>query len=146
MRALGVDVGSVRIGLAVSDETGTLCTPLDVCKRTPSLKRDAATIAQRACDAEVVRIVVGHPLLDSGDTSPAAKAAEEFAQRLGRYTDIPVVLWDERLSSFEAEERLRNAGVSARRMRDLIDSQAAAVILESYLNHLKDHPSRDDVS
>lgn len=146
MRALAVDPGSVRCGLAVSDELGTLATPLDAFPRTASIKRDAAAIAGMAERLQAQRIVVGLPLRESGEAGPEALAAEEFADRVRRYTHIPVVLWDERLSSFEAETRLREAGVNARKMRERIDSQAAAVILESYLNHLRDNPTTEDAA
>lgn len=133
MRILAIDVGTVRVGVAVSDELGILATPLEHYRRTGSLRKDARAVADIAEGQGVSEILVGHPVQMSDEVGTAALAAEEFAERLTRYTRIPVRLLDERLSSVEAERRLREAGVDSRKARSLVDSQAAAVLLESYL-------------
>ena len=133
MRVLAVDVGSVRTGLAVSDELGILASPLPALRRTESIRKDARAIAQTAEQLAVETIVVGLPLGLDGTEGAAAAMAREMAARVSRYTRIPVVLHDERWTTAEASERLRQAGVDSRRARGLVDSQAAAVLLESYL-------------
>lgn len=130
---LALDVGSVRIGLAISDELGVLATPLERYLRTDSLRRDASAVAEIASQRGAEKIVVGHPKQLSSERGTSAAAAEEFADRLRRYTRIPVILLDERYTSVEAARLLREAGVDSRKARELIDSQAAAVLLESYL-------------
>jgi len=132
LRILAIDVGTVRLGVAVSDELGILATPLEHYRRTGSLRKDARAIAEIAEGQGAGEILVGHPVQMSDEIGTAALAAEEFAERLTRYTRIPVRMVDERLSSVEAERRLREAGDS-RKARSLVDSQAAAVLLESYL-------------
>jgi len=122
----------------MSDEMGILCTPIAALVRTPSIKRDSRAIALKAEEIGAECIVVGLPLEMNGEHGKSALQAEEFARRLQNYTRVPVVLQDERLSSFEAEDRLREAGVKSRKVRGLLDSQSAAVILESYLGELRD--------
>jgi putative Holliday junction resolvase len=131
-RVLGVDYGKVRVGLAVSDPLGLTALPLEVVERP---KRgslvDAVVAAARRVEAE--RIVVGLPLRLDGSSGVAAEAARSFAKSLEERSGLPVVCWDERLSTVEASRGMRAAGVSARRQRGVVDKVAAAVILASYL-------------
>lgn len=140
MRALGVDFGTVRVGLAVSDDLGVLATPLPFLKRSDSIRKDAQAVAETAEEENVQQVVVGLPLTLDGGRSRSTELAEEFGRRIGRYTKIPVIFFDERFSSSEAEERLMQAGLDSRKARQKMDSQAAAVLLESYLRSRK---SRD---
>ncbi|BCW98006.1 MAG: putative pre-16S rRNA nuclease [Armatimonadota bacterium] len=133
MRVLAVDLGSVRTGLAVSDELGILASPLPPLRRTESIRKDARAIAETAERLKAQKIVVGLPVGLDGTEGPAATMAREMAERISRYTRIPVVLHDERWTTVEAAERLREAGLDSRRARQIVDSQAAAVLLESYL-------------
>ncbi len=132
MRTLGVDLGRVRIGLAVADDLLATARALTTITRTAEA-RDLAAIVAVARDYEVTRAVLGLPLNMDGSEGPAARLARAFAPRLEAALGVPVELVDERLSSFEAESRLRERGISSRDMRGKVDAEAAAVILEGWL-------------
>lgn len=142
MRILAIDPGTVRCGLAVSDSLGMLATPLEAVAVGDG--RDlVARLAARAAELEVQRIIVGHPLNMDGTAGPRAQASARLVEALQTATTIPVELVDERLSSFEAEDRLREAGRRPRgRVRSgraghrdaQVDSAAAAVFLQWFLD------------
>jgi putative Holliday junction resolvase len=127
-----VDIGEARIGLALSDPTGTLCTPLTTleAKGPPD---DQQRIAEVAAKHGVEAIVVGLPVNMDGSYGPSARRAQAFCRTLRTLTETPVVTYDERLTSHEAESRLRAAGVQPSRDKGRVDAAAAALILESYL-------------
>ena len=127
-----MDLGDARMGLAVSDPTGTVVTPLDALVRGGG-SEDVQAIANAAQEWEAVSIVVGLPLGMDGRRGVQARKALDFCDQLRNVTKTPVSTWDERLSTVEAAARLRDAGVSASRNRGRLDSAAAAVILEAYL-------------
>jgi putative Holliday junction resolvase len=127
-RVLGVDIGSVRIGLAVSDPEGITAQPLEVLKGA-----DAKAVADRARELDVEEIVVGIPLRLDGTRGPEVEAAESFARELEAESSLPVHRWDERLSTVEAERAMRAGGRSARKQRGVVDKVAAAIILGAYL-------------
>jgi putative Holliday junction resolvase len=135
-RALGVDLGSRRIGLALSDPTATVAMPLDVIVRSGERARDHDAIVRAARDAGAHIIVVGLPLSLSGATGPAAKSAlaeiEELRAVAG--TDIDVVAYDERLTTVTAERALTEAKMRRDARRRVIDKVAAAVMLQSWLD------------
>lgn len=131
-RVLGVDLGSARVGLAVSDPEGIVARPLEVLEGLET-EGFASAIAERARDLEVSEIVVGIPLRMNGDRGPEAMAAEEFARRLEESVEVPVRRWDERLSTVEAERAMRAAGKDARAQRGVVDKVAAALVLGAYL-------------
>jgi len=133
MRFLGVDVGRARIGLALADDVLRTARPF----RTVARRADAATFAEigsAAREFEVQRVVVGLPLNMDGSEGEAARHARAFAARLGAALGVPVELFDERLSTFEAETRLRDQGFSAKDRRSRVDAEAAAVILQGWLD------------
>jgi putative holliday junction resolvase len=135
MAIAGIDFGRKRIGLAVSD--GQAAYPIGVMERR-SLKYDLDAIRSRLADREVSLIVVGLPLNVDGTEGPSARAARAFAEHLGSATGLPVEMFDERLTSVEADERLREAASSrtskgAARRKAARDAVAAAVILEGWL-------------
>ena len=132
MRTLGVDLGRVRIGLALVDEVLRTPRALLTLTRTTSAK-DLAAIGEVARTYEVSRVVLGLPLNMDGTEGSSARLARAFAPKLEAALGVPVELHDERLSSFEAETRLRGRGISARDQRGRLDAEAAAVILESWL-------------
>ncbi len=138
-RILAVDPGSKRIGIAVSDPTGTIANPLTVIKHT-SRREDAARVAELAAQQGAARIVVGHPLGADGEIGPAAARAERFAEVLRELTGLPVVLWDEYGSTREARQARIALGVSRAKRRGHLDDLAAAVILQSYLDFVASHP------
>jgi putative holliday junction resolvase len=131
-RILAVDLGSRRIGLALSDPTGTVATPFDT---IPHRERgtDLATVAALARAHGAERIVIGWPRNMDGTVGPAATRAEAFARALRPIAGVPVDLWDERLSTAAAERTLREASVRRDRRRAVRDRVAAALILQSYL-------------
>lgn len=133
MRTLGVDLGRVRIGLAVADEILRTARAVTTVVRRGEAE-DLAAIAEVARDYEVSRAVLGLPLNMDGTEGPSARLARGFAPRLEAALGVPVELFDERLSSFEAESRLRARGVSARAQRGQVDAEAAAVILQGWLD------------
>ncbi|HEU4489268.1 MAG TPA: Holliday junction resolvase RuvX [Jiangellales bacterium] len=129
---LGVDVGTVRVGLAASDAAGVLATPVETVRRGHG---DLDRIAEVAADRGAVEVVVGLPRSLSGSEGAAAGAARQFATALARrLSEIPVRLVDERLSTVTATRGMRAAGVSARRGRAAVDQAAAVVILQDALD------------
>jgi len=135
MRLLGLDVGDVRIGIAVCDSLEIAAFPVGVVRRVGSLKRDVVAVVAVATEQEAEGVVIGLPLSLNGDLGPQAQKTQGFAKALANVLPMPVVLWDESLSSVEAEEILIAQGVSRAKRRERIDQTAAALILESYLAH-----------
>jgi putative Holliday junction resolvase len=138
MRLLGLDVGDVKIGVAVCDSLEFAAFPVGLVRRVGSLKRDVAVIAALAAEQEAEGIVIGLPLSLNGEVGPQAQKTQGFAKALANVLPLPVLLWDESLSSVEAEELLIAQGVSRAKRRDRIDQTAAALILESYLAHRRE--------
>lgn len=136
-RILGIDPGTHRIGVAVSDPMRILAQPL-VTVRSRGERRDVEALGELARRHEVVAIVVGLPLNMDGTPGTGYDAAERLMERLRQVTGLPVMGWDERLTSAQAERTLVEAGVSARkrRRRGATDRVAAALILESFLASL----------
>ena len=132
VRTLGVDLGRVRIGLALADDVLRTARPLATLSRRGEAA-DLAAIAKLAREYEVSRAVVGLPLNMDGSEGPSARLARAFQPRLAAALGVPVELFDERLSSFEAESRLRERGVSSKDQRGMVDEEAAAVILQGWL-------------
>ena len=120
------------MGLAVSDPTGTVVTPLDALGRVGG-PADVSAIAATAEEWDVAAIVIGLPLGMDGRRGEQARKALRFCDELKKVTSTPVSTWDERLSTVEAAAKLREAGVQASRNRGRLDSAAAAVVLEAYL-------------
>lgn len=133
----GIDLGKRRIGLAVSTPDQLSTYPVETIERGRSLRADLATLRARLTALEVRRVVVGLPLNMDGTVGPQARAAQIFARRLEEATGIRVELCDERLSSFEAEERLKALPVRRNRRKLAIDAIAASVILETWLRSQK---------
>jgi putative holliday junction resolvase len=132
---LGIDAGEKRVGLAVSDELRMLARPLVVLDRRHGLAPVLDRIRAIAEADGVGRIVVGWPLNSDGSVGPQARRAEAFAAVARRVVGLPVELWDERLSTVEAQAILRQQGRHRRaRERADIDAVAAAVILQDYLD------------
>jgi putative holliday junction resolvase len=136
MRYLGVDVGEKRVGVAISDPDGQFAVPLRTLVRTePDGVIDE--IAALVAEEHVVAVIVGLPLSLDGTVGPQAESVQEFVRQLLPAVSVPVVLWDERLSTVQAEELLRRGGRTARRSRKdkgVVDTMAATVILQDYLD------------
>lgn len=132
--ALGLDVGKKRVGVAGCDRTGLISTPLTTLKRT-SFQRDVEQLRQLTQEREVQVLVVGLPYSMDGTLGTQARQVQKFAQQLGNALQLPVEYVDERLTSIEAEEQLRgDRCFSPRRDKALIDAQAAAIILQQWLD------------
>ena len=129
---MALDPGSRRIGVAVSDELGILARPVAVIERT-SRARDLEQLTSLVRDLDPSEIVVGLPLLPSGDRGPQAVGSERFAARVGEVFGLPVRLWNESYSTVEALRR-RAARAPRGRRRAAVDAEAAAVILQDYLD------------
>ena len=129
---LGLDVGTVRIGVALSDPLGYTAQPLEVIerKRTPPFARVAALVAEY----EVTEIVVGLPLRLDGTEGPAVESVRAFTKELLASVTVPVVFWDERLSTAQAERLMISGGARREERRAGIDRVAAALILQSFLD------------
>jgi len=133
-RAIGLDLGTRRIGVALCDSAGTLATPYEVVRRSGDRARDHREVRRLAEEAGAEVVVVGLPLSLDGTVGPAATAALAEADELEAAVGLPVVTWDERLSTVEAHHRLRAAGVGSRKGRQVVDQVAATVILQSWLD------------
>jgi putative Holliday junction resolvase len=129
-RVIALDVGERRIGVAVSDPTGTLATPHSVIRRRSKVE-DFAAVARLVIELEVERVVVGLPLSLNGEVGPQARRVSRYAQALAQRLDVPVELHDERYSTITADALLTESG---RKRRVPIDAAAAAVILQDYLD------------
>jgi len=130
---LALDVGERRVGVAITDPLGLWARPLKVIVRR-SKKEDFDAIARLVDEHQAACIVVGHPLSLDGQVGPQAQRVERYASALAEHVRVPVVLWDERLSTAEAEQLLRESGETTREFRSRVDAVAAAVILQSYLD------------
>ncbi len=131
-RVLGVDYGEKRVGLAISDEGRKIASPLTV------LRRDAPDEAQRfqrlVRDEEVSLIVVGLPIRTTGHEGEKARQARAYGTWLHRVTGLPVVFWDERFTTAEAEQLLLHAGLTKKQRKERLDKVAAQRLLQTYLD------------
>jgi putative Holliday junction resolvase len=132
-RILGLDVGDKRIGVAVSDPSGMLATPLVTIQRK-NMKTDVARLAALASEQEAGMIVVGLPLNMDGTEGEQARKVRSLAKQLAFATRLPIEFEDERLSTFAATENLVERGVKTGHNRELVDMEAAAIILRSFLD------------
>ena len=131
-RILALDIGEARIGVAVCDPGGIVCTPLAAITRKDT-REDLAEVVETARREGVERIVAGLPLTMAGRRGTQAQTVLRFCSQLRDTSSLPVDTWDERLTTVEAEARLREAGVQPSRDRGRLDSAAAALVLETYL-------------
>ncbi|HEY7761653.1 MAG TPA: Holliday junction resolvase RuvX [Actinomycetota bacterium] len=132
-RVLGLDLGDARVGVAISDPERRVAVPHGTI-RTGQPPGELKAVAALVGELDVTAVVVGHPRSMSGASGPRAQQAEAFAEALRAIVGVPVELQDERLSTAEAERSLREAGVSGRRRRQVVDESAATVILGAWLD------------
>lgn len=132
MRILAVDHGEKRIGLAISDLTGTIANPLTVVKHVSRII-DAAQVAELATQNDVGLIVIGQSFDEDGNANPAGRRAARFADELKNQTNIPIELWDESFSTQIARQARIELGVSRKKRAGHQDEFAAVVILQSYI-------------
>lgn len=140
MRALGIDLGTKRIGLAVSDLSGTIASPHSVLSRAKSVRLDHLKIAEIVLQEEVEVVVVGLPLLMAGGHGRAAKAATTEARQLSTVLSVPVEMFDERMTTVAADRALKESNLSASARRQYVDKVAAAIMLQAWLEsrHLRE--------
>jgi putative holliday junction resolvase len=131
-RILAIDYGSRRMGLAVSDALGITAQGLETLERK-NKRSDFARLERTIREHRVTEIVLGNPLRMSGEEGAQSRKVAEFAEELRRRFEIPVHLWDERLTSSEANRLLRDAEVSLQRRTQAVDRMAATLILQSFL-------------
>ena len=134
MRVLALDLGSKRIGVAVSDRSGTLASPLTVLSRSGRTQTDHERIRALVVEEEAERVVVGLPLSMDGSIGKAARAAINEAEALSTVVGVPVETLDERLTTVTADRMLLESGMRGQDRRKVIDKVAAAVILQTWLD------------
>ncbi|OAA17728.1 Putative Holliday junction resolvase [Corynebacterium afermentans subsp. afermentans] len=142
-RRIGIDVGTVRIGVASSDQDATLATPVETVRRVTGFKdrdgEDIERLLELIDEFEAVEVVVGLPSNLNGDGSKSVKHAKEIAFRIKRRSDVPVKVADERLTTVAATQALRASGVREKDARAVIDQAAAVEILQSWLDGRKNY-------
>jgi putative pre-16S rRNA nuclease len=135
---IGIDAGTKTLGLALSDVTRTIASPLTVVRRT-KFKEDAAELLRRAAEHGVGGFVLGLPINLDGTSGPRVQATRAFARNMNALTALPILLWDERLSTAAAERTLLEADASRKRRAEVIDKLAAAIILQGALDRMRRH-------
>lgn len=133
-RYLALDVGSKRIGVAVSDELGLTAQPVLTLERRRNTREDLRSLARLARRFNAVGVVVGKPLRLSGESSQRFTKTQAFAEELGELSGLPIHYWDERLTTVEAHHILYEAGHKRQEHRRLVDQVAATLILQSFLD------------
>jgi len=133
---IGIDAGTKTLGLALSDITRTIASPLTVIRRT-KFKEDAAELLRTAAEHKVSGFVLGLPTNLDGTAGPRVQATRAFARNLNALSELPILLWDERLSTAAAERTLLEADASRRRRAQVIDKLAAAIILQGALDRMR---------
>lgn len=131
---LALDVGKKRIGLAVSDELGITAQGLDTLERV-RIREDLDRLKATAERLDARLLLVGRPMHMSGSESRQGEYTREFAERLAKHVSLPVVFWDERLTSAEAERLMREGGATLEQRKKAVDRMAAVLLLDSYLEN-----------
>ena len=140
-RLLGLDVGTKTIGMALSDVTRSVATPFDTIRRT-KFTADAKTIREVVEKNQVGALVIGFPLNLDGSEGPRAQSTRAFARNLAAHVAVPMVFWDERLSTAAVERHLIEADASRKRRAEVVDRMAAAYILQGALDRLRNLAGR----
>jgi putative Holliday junction resolvase len=141
-RILGVDWGEIRVGLALSDESQTLATPLETLRRRAGKRFPLPRFLDLIAAHRPVGLVIGLPLSPAGDETESAAAAREMAATLTQHTALPLELWDERMSTARALASIREQGGSTRGRKAEVDALAAAVLLQHFLDARKNRAER----
>jgi putative Holliday junction resolvase len=136
MRFMGLDVGDKRIGIALSDETALIASPRETLERRGN-RKDIAHLLALANREEVSEIIAGMPFSLDGSVGPQAQKVERFIGALTAATDLPITMWDERLSTVAAEWALLEGNVSRAKRKQIVDKVAAAIILQGYLDSIR---------
>lgn len=137
-RLIGIDAGTKTLGLALSDVTRTIASPLTVLRRK-KFKEDAAELLRIAAEHRITGLVLGLPTNLDGTSGPRVQATRAFAKNMNALTALPILLWDERLSTAAAERTLLEADASRKRRAEVIDKLAATIILQGALDRMRRH-------
>jgi putative Holliday junction resolvase len=140
LRVLGLDVGSVRVGIAMSDETGLIAQGLSTLARV-SWKKDLEVVLELIQRHQIGMVLVGNPLNLDGSAGPQANVIQDFVVRLKEVCPVEVRLWDERLSSVSAERVLIEGGIQRGKRKPLIDKLAAVIVLQNFLDYQNRFPT-----
>lgn len=137
MRIMGLDFGSKTVGVAMSDSLHMIAQPLEIIRRKEAnkLRQTLARIEELAVEYEVEEIVLGLPLNMDDSEGERALLTREFEEKLARRTGLPVIMWDERLTTVEADHAMIEAGIRRENRKEYVDKIAAALILQSYLDN-----------
>lgn len=135
-RLIGIDAGTKTLGLALSDVSRFIASPLETIQRT-KFTADVTRLLQIAVEHNITGFVLGWPVNLDGTIGPRAQATRAFARNVNKLTPLPIFLWDERLSTAEAERMLIAADASRKRRADVIDKLAATIILQGALNRMR---------
>ncbi|HGJ67032.1 TPA: Holliday junction resolvase RuvX [bacterium] len=133
MKILGLDVGDVLIGVAVSDPSEIIAQGLDSIRRV-SLKKDIQEISLIIKENDIEKIIIGLPKMLNNEIGIQAQKVMDFVEKLRKSIDIPIIMWDERLSTVSANRTLIEANISRRKRKNLTDKMAATIILQGYLD------------
>ena len=142
---LGLDIGDARTGVAISDELGIAAHPLCTIQRK-SRKALLAELQELVTAHKVERIVVGLPLQLDGETGTQAQKVKRFAEKLERQVNLPIIFWDESFTTFEAAQILRGTKKRRKKRKQVIDQVAAVLILEGYLEELRNSRRKGQVN
>lgn len=132
-RLLGIDPGSKTLGLAVCDARRTIASPLETIKRS-KFSKDVERLKAVIAEQQVVGLVIGYPVNMDGSEGPRCQSVRQLAQNIGQHADLPILLWDERLSTSAVERTMLEADLSRRRRGELVDKLAAGYILQGVLD------------
>lgn len=136
MRIIGLDVGTKTIGVAVSDEMGWTAQGVETIPRRPGdVKSGMKRLLELVNEYQPEKIVVGLPKNMDGSIGPSGEACQKFADRIEKAFDIPVVMWDERLTTMAAQKVLISADISRKKRKKVVDKMAASLILQGFLEH-----------
>lgn len=133
-RLISLDIGDVRIGVASTDETAFLVSPMELFTRTASIKTDVRNLAALINELKPKSVIIGLPLNSESEKGKQAEKVLEFSKRLANQISANIIFWDERFSTQEAQEELIEMGASRKKRRKVIDNCAAVMILENYMN------------
>ncbi|MDI9569618.1 MAG: Holliday junction resolvase RuvX [Pseudomonadota bacterium] len=145
MRVLGIDYGTRRIGVALSDEMGLMARGLTVITRR-NRRRDIEAIAALARDCQAEMVVIGYPLRLDGSEGIQCEKVNRFASLLENALQMPVIRWDETLSTKEAEQILVETGIKKEKRKAIVDRIAASIILQNYLDSVRPRTHQDSPS
>ncbi len=132
MRAMGLDVGTKTVGIAIADELGFSAQPITTVRRT-NIKADLAEVAKLITEYGVTQLIVGLALNMNGSEGPRAEQCRKFGDAIAAAASLPVIYWDERLTSVAAEKALIEADVSRAKRKQVVDQVAAVLILQGWL-------------